>query len=455
MKKLFLIAGLFFASFSAYAADVESSYTSIDANDCTTLTADRMGSVQRCEFFADIEVNAVEGDLRQSLTLKRGGNEYPLDFWQTVSPAFSTLGAKVEWRHLAGNANKPFAFITRLNASENPEGPEQTTSYLVVGKITPDIICVVGKVSPQVEQNQRAREMADQSAIMPCIGDVSIDEPESSYTSIEEKDCQTIEAENLGSLQNCPSFADIKVQALEGDLRQSLTLIRGDVEYPLELWRTVSMAYSALGPKIEWRYRKGKPGQPYSLITRLNVAEDPENLEKRISYLVVSKITPETICVIGKVPPQAKQNQKARNMADQAASMPCIGDNVTSSDNLDIGVMVGDEYADYCSFMTSEDSQAFVFDDRSTWKFVFTGSHDGQSARMMINGDVVNLTAVAATSHGDTAIEKYAAVDKGLEVSVAKEKGGGGFEHTNYKGSIMIIQGDQQKEITFVGDCGV
>jgi hypothetical protein len=117
--------------------------------------------------------------------------------------------------------------------------------------------------------------------------------------------------------------------------------------------------------------------------------------------------------------------------------------------------MVGDEYADYCSFMTPEDSKVFVFDDRSTWKFVFVGSHDGQSARMMINGKVVSLTQTAMTNDKDTVTEMYASTDTDVVVKVVKVKDGGGFEHTNYNGSIHVISGDQQEEIPFTGDCGV
>lgn len=147
---------------------------------------------------------------------------------------------------------------------------------------------------------------------------------DSHYTSIDEKDCQTQAADNLGSLQICPSFAGITVQALEGDLRQSITLIRNEIEYPLEFWRTVSSSFSALGSKIEWRYKIGKADQPFSMITRLNVSDDPANFNKRTSYLIVSKITADDICVVGKISPQPKQNQKAREMAEQSTNMPCI-----------------------------------------------------------------------------------------------------------------------------------
>ena len=44
----------------------------------------------------------------------------------------------------------------------------------------------------------------------------------SSYTSIDEKDCLTLDSDDLGSIQECESFADIRVKVLEGDIRQSI-----------------------------------------------------------------------------------------------------------------------------------------------------------------------------------------------------------------------------------------
>jgi len=147
---------------------------------------------------------------------------------------------------------------------------------------------------------------------------------DSSYTSVKEKDCTTLETHEAGSVQSCPKFGDIKVKVIEGDLRQSITLNRNGTDYPLNFWETVSANWSELGPKIEWRYKTGKSGNPVGIIVRLNVSENPEKPQKKTSYLVVSKITTDNICVVGKVSPQAKQNQKARTMAEQSADMSCL-----------------------------------------------------------------------------------------------------------------------------------
>ncbi|MCK5877875.1 MAG: hypothetical protein KAG43_09585 [Candidatus Marithrix sp.] len=161
-----ILASLVFATLPTYAADFNSSYTSIDEANCKTLASSEMESMQLCQKFADIEVKVIDADLHQSLILNRKGKSFPLDFWSTVTPHFSTLGAKIEWRHKKDKPTEIVGMITRLNASENPE---KKTSYLVVSKVTVDEICVVGKVSPQAMQNEKARTMADKSASMACI----------------------------------------------------------------------------------------------------------------------------------------------------------------------------------------------------------------------------------------------------------------------------------------------
>jgi len=147
---------------------------------------------------------------------------------------------------------------------------------------------------------------------------------DSSYTSVKEKDCTTLETHEAGSVQSCPKFGDIKVKVIEGDLRQTITLNRKGTDYPLNFLETVSANWSELGPKIEWRYKTGKSGNPVGIIVRLNVSENPEKPQKKTSYLVVSKITTDNICVVGKVSPQSNQNQKARTMAEQSADMSCL-----------------------------------------------------------------------------------------------------------------------------------
>ena len=149
----------------------------------------------------------------------------------------------------------------------------------------------------------------------------------SSYTPLSETSCRTIDIDETGisTRQQCPGFGNYGVIVIETDLRQSITLTRGTREYPLAFWRTVSPAWSTLGNLAEWRHTHSDPGNPVAMIVRLNVSENPANPDVMTSWLVVSKISETGICVVGKIPPAKgrEQNRLAREMADNAASLPC------------------------------------------------------------------------------------------------------------------------------------
>ncbi|MBD2249677.1 hypothetical protein, partial [Nostoc sp. FACHB-888] len=87
-----------------------------------------------------------------------------------ITSAFSTLGEKAEWRvENRGGKVLPIALIVRVYANENPNLPNQRTSYLAVAKITPENICVTKKVKGGEKANQEARRAADASAKKPCL----------------------------------------------------------------------------------------------------------------------------------------------------------------------------------------------------------------------------------------------------------------------------------------------
>ena len=151
---------------------------------------------------------------------------------------------------------------------------------------------------------------------------------ESSYTPLSEAACRTIgiDEARISTRQQCPGFGNYGVIVTETDLRQSITLTRDGMEYPLAFSRTVSPAWSILGNLAEWRHTRTNPGNPVAMIVRLNVSENPANPDVMTSYLVVSKISQTGICVVGTIPPVAdgRQNRLAREMADNAASLPCL-----------------------------------------------------------------------------------------------------------------------------------
>lgn len=148
------------------------------------------------------------------------------------------------------------------------------------------------------------------------------------YSSLDTKTCKTLESDEEGSgwyKGQCAGTAGYQLQVTEGDLRQSINVVtpQGKV-HELDLVGKVSNGFSALGEKAEWRMQKqGSSTQPIALIVRYNASEDPEDSSKITSYLVVSKVTKQSICVTDIVKPQANANEKARQLADKASTRPC------------------------------------------------------------------------------------------------------------------------------------
>ena len=154
----------------AYVPPADSVYTDLAPARCKTVsvTKENAGSVQRCPGVAGYTLLVEDDDLRQSVTVVApGGKKYPLHYWQVVTSAFSSVGDKAEWRveKRKGGRAQPYALIVRVNASENPEKPDEKTSYLAVAKITKAGACVTDKV----KTNEEARQAADAAANKPCL----------------------------------------------------------------------------------------------------------------------------------------------------------------------------------------------------------------------------------------------------------------------------------------------
>ena len=151
---------------------------------------------------------------------------------------------------------------------------------------------------------------------------------ESLYTNLGVKDCKTTAQtdDEGGSYRGqCPGVGGYKLELLEGDLRQSITVLAPNKKkYELDLWSVVSGGFSSIGAKAEWRVtRAGKTITPNALIVRYNAAENPGDSTKTTSYLVIVKITKTSACVTDVVQPAADQNVKARQLADASAGKAC------------------------------------------------------------------------------------------------------------------------------------
>lgn len=153
----------------AYVPAAESVYTDLAPDRCKTIEEREEGasSVQKCAGVGGYALLVEDSDSRQSVTVVGpDGRKHPLDYWQVITTGFSSLGEKAEWRvEKKGARVRPYALIVRVNASENPEKPEEKTSYLAVAKLTSAEVCVTAKV----KTNEEARRAADASAAKPCL----------------------------------------------------------------------------------------------------------------------------------------------------------------------------------------------------------------------------------------------------------------------------------------------
>lgn len=143
------------------------------------------------------------------------------------------------------------------------------------------------------------------------------------YTPLDDKKCKTLELsdEEGGSYKGeCKGVGGYKLHVIEGDLRQTVTIIdpKGK-EHPLQFWNLTG-AFNAVGETAEWRM-KGK--KPIALIVRLTVNERVDDPAYVKGYLVVAKITPESICVTEFLAPTRSHNYEARKAADKSATRPC------------------------------------------------------------------------------------------------------------------------------------
>jgi hypothetical protein len=166
---------------AAPAQTAESVYTELDRAKCRTVEYEHEGYswTRECRGVAGYKLLHLQGDERESITVvSPDGRPHPLEFWSTVSPAFSSVGAKAEWRvRRRGDRVEPFALIVRLNANENPDQYQKITSYLVVARLAPGRVCVTDRIAPGPRANEQARQSADDSAAKPCLRPIGEEEP--------------------------------------------------------------------------------------------------------------------------------------------------------------------------------------------------------------------------------------------------------------------------------------
>lgn len=153
---------------------ITSVYTDLSGNQCNLLKMDKEtgSSSRKCPGVGGFHLLVLDDDARASISVVGPDKkEYPLDYWNVITRSFSSLGKKAEWRVVKRKGRViPVALVVRVYASEqeNLESPRKT-SYLAIAKITPEKVCVIDKIDASMDANERARQVADNSANKECL----------------------------------------------------------------------------------------------------------------------------------------------------------------------------------------------------------------------------------------------------------------------------------------------
>lgn len=148
-----------------FAQQIQSSYTDVDLDRCTVISADDFGATWACSGLKGMPVMIAEGDLRMFVSY---GLESTIEkAAQQTLPPFNHLGPRIEWRvsNVEGQY-KPFATILRFFTA-GPDGSETEGQVLVVTRVAPGATCHVAYIDARANQNanEMAREAADDLAM--------------------------------------------------------------------------------------------------------------------------------------------------------------------------------------------------------------------------------------------------------------------------------------------------
>ncbi|MDQ2822627.1 MAG: hypothetical protein M3Y65_19995 [Pseudomonadota bacterium] len=105
--------------------------------------------MKRCPGVIGFSLLVQHSDDRASLSiLTKEKATLPLNFWDTVTPTFSTLGPKVEWQlETVQGKNRPVAIVVRVDTVDQTDvAAPQPISFIVVARIREDEACVIGKI---------------------------------------------------------------------------------------------------------------------------------------------------------------------------------------------------------------------------------------------------------------------------------------------------------------------
>lgn len=162
-KIIICVSFTLFLTFVSFAQN-KSIYTPISNKECQTKTTSPVSGYLNCPGVGGYSLEVLDDDARMSVNvISPNKKTYELDFWGHFRN-FSYVGEKAEWRM---KGKSPVALIVRYNVSDKGDNGE-TTSYLLIAKITKNKACVTDIVKPQKNQNLTAQKLADKAAAKPC-----------------------------------------------------------------------------------------------------------------------------------------------------------------------------------------------------------------------------------------------------------------------------------------------
>ena len=160
---LCIATALFAHAGSSAAASMTTQSTPTSGAGCVNVSDNREtgDSIKRCPGVSGLALLVHHSDDRASLSIiTREKATLPLNFWDTVTPRFSTLGPKVEWQlETVQGKHRPVAIVVRVDTVDQTDvAAPQPTSFIVVARILDDKACVIGKIpANQATAMQTAR----------------------------------------------------------------------------------------------------------------------------------------------------------------------------------------------------------------------------------------------------------------------------------------------------------
>lgn len=403
----------------AHAASYSSSYATILKEHCTVLPnqAGEKDVVQACPSFKNIKINVVSNDVQQYIVLSQNNRQYPLIFndTKTQNIARTTLGSTIEWRQKLGRPSKVVGMIMRINVFTTAN---KKRSFLVVSKVTDQEICIVGSVPPQRNQNQQARRMVDSASNKACI---------SSPLSQEK-----LRKALVGSW----------VEPIPGRSRE----MQGFTLYDNGQAASINMK--------TLRYEKWRIEGNKLIFTLQNVVNSWSSSEDE-SYTFA--FCEQKLCLTAGGITQAYKKQTQTRPQDQSTAKPYNDYRGTQNNQrMEIGMMVGRQYADHCSFLKPLDLRNFIYKDDNSWRFIFSSNPSSRSARMLLNGRIENLELISLKENfaAKTIKERYRVAGQSDTIVTLKKTETNSFRnYKRYQAKLIVKRNGVKREIDVSGDC--